>query len=104
MTIFDEYERMRAALEDVTGETLDTEHPRRTETQFWMRATIAHFLYRNGWNDDRIAGILGRNRTTIYCARQRLQQAMDLPRVYWDVTRMIEQFKTHYYELFGQNL
>lgn len=104
MTIYDEFERCRAAIEAVTGEALDVDRPRRTECQFWMRAIIADTLFMKGWSDERIAGILGRNRTTIIHCRHKLREAMDLPKVYWDIMKEIKSFKDKYYEFFGQNI
>lgn len=104
MTIYDEFDRMRIAMEDATGVAMETEHPNRTATQYWMRTIIAHFLSVKGWKDGRIAGIFGRDRTTIYTARQRLRQAMELPRVYCDVMENMDAFKRRYFELYGEQL
>ena len=69
-----------------------------------MRAIFAHFLCAHGWDDERIAALLGRDRSTVWYGRQRIRQAMDLPRVYRDVIGKINRFKSQYYELYGQNL
>lgn len=104
MTILDDYDRIRTAMEYATGETLDTDHPCRTSSQFWMRAITAHFLYSRGWVDARIARLLGRCRAAIWCSRQRVQEAMELPKVYADVIEIMTKTKEQYYELFGHNL
>ena len=104
MTIGDAYERMLLAMEDVVGDTLDTTHPRRTETQYWMRTIIAQHLWQQGWKDWQIARVVGRSRCTVNIERQRYREAMELPRVYADVVRLDNNFKTRYYEFFGQDI
>lgn len=104
MTIFDDCERALRAMEDVTGTALDTEHPRRTDAEFWTRAVIAQHLYDRGWNDTRIASVLNRHRTTLLHARLRLHDALRRPSMYADIVRLERQFKTRYHELYGQDL
>lgn len=104
MTIFDEYERAARALEDVTGQTLDTAHPRRTEGEFWTRAIIAQHLRDHGWTDAQAAPLLNRDRTTLLHARLRLHDALRRPSMYADIVRLERQFKTRYNELFRPDL
>ena len=47
---------------------------------------------------------MARSRPTISCARYRVQAALELPTMYDDVVEIIDNFKTKYHELFGQDL
>lgn len=104
MTIGDAYERMLQAMEDVTGETLATDPPRRTESQYWMRTIIAQHLWLQGYNDRQIGEVVHRDHSTVFIARSRYRTAMSLPRIYADVVRLEHDFKTRYYEFFGTDI
>lgn len=104
MTIGDAYERMLQAMEDVTGEALETAHPRRTESQYWMRTIIAQHLWKMGWNDRQIGEILHRDHSTIFVARAKYRAAMELPKIYADVVRLTNNFKQRYYDFFGTDI
>jgi len=104
MTIFDEYDRMRLAMEAATGCPLETERLTRSDSQFWMRAIISYYLYMRGWRDQQIAEAVGRDRSTIWYGRQRVQQALALPKVYWDVMREIRLFASKYSEMYGTEI
>jgi len=100
----DEHARMVLAMEVATGDTLDCDAPKRTERQYWMRAVISAALYAQGWTDDQIGSQMHRNHATIWCCRNRLAAALEMPRIYPDVVRMRNEFNATYYELFGQRL
>lgn len=104
MTIGDAYARMLLAMEDVTGEALLTDPPRRTERQYWMRTIIAQHLWKMGWNDRQIGEVLHRDHSTIFVGRSKYRSAMELPKIFADVVRLENNFKQRYYDFFGTDI
>lgn len=103
MTLHDTFCRYVAAME-AAGYTVNLDRGKTTQATFWPRAVIAYYLYQDRWNDRRIAELMARSRPTISCARYRVQAALELPTMYDDVLEIIDNFKTKYHELFGQDL
>lgn len=104
MTIEQTYDRMALAMTAVTGEPFQLTRTRGTDAQCWRRRVIVQALHDAGWSDQRIGDCIGRNHSSITIARHRLQEALSLPRIYPDVVRLQDSFKTKYHELFGQDI
>lgn len=103
MTLKETFERYVTAME-AAGYSVTLHRGKTSQEEFWPRAIIAFYLYADRWNDRRISELMQRNRSTISCARYRVQAALDLPDMYDDVVEIIDNFKAKYYELFGLNL
>lgn len=103
MTLKDTFTQYVTAME-AAGYPVILDRGKTTQAAYWPRAIIAYYLYQDRWNDRRISELMARNRSTISCARYRVQAALELPSMYDDVNEIIDNFKTKYHELFGQNL
>lgn len=107
MRLREEFKRMRTAMEAAGYPVVTTGGGAKgkcTAEEYWPRAVIAYYLYGGRWNNRRIGELLHRDHSTVTIMRQRVETALEFPRMYDDVTEMIEQFKTKYNELYGQNL
>lgn len=103
MTLKQTFAQMQTAME-AAGYPVVLTRGKTEQALYWPRAIIAYYLYADRWNDRRIAGLLNRSRPTISCARYRVQAALELPSMYDDVIEIIDNFKTKYHELYGQDL
>lgn len=97
------FERMVAAME-AAGYPVVLTPGRGTDVEAWTRAILAFHLYGGRWTNKRVGAMLHRDHSTVTSARQRVQDALDLPRQYDDVIEMIENFRTKYHELFGEDV
>ena len=103
MTSQERFERMRTAME-AAGYPVVLTPGRGTEVEAWTRAVLAFHLYGGRWTNKRVGKMLNRDHSSVTMARQRVRCALDLPRQYDDVIEMIENFRTKYHELFGEDV
>jgi len=115
MTLLEQtYEDMRTAME-AAGYRVTLESSK-AQKDYWPRAIIAYYLYKcgwtnrdgwtniHGWTNANIGKLIARHHSTVTSMRQRVQDALDLPAHYDDVTDIIANFKKQYHELFQRDL